>query len=87
MTQVMLTVFEVESAGCPSCAEKVRAALTPLGRVESVEIDEAADIAVVQVRAAATFTAAVADEALASASVDAGHAYRVKPGTWRHATT
>ena len=83
----MSTVFEVESAGCSSCAEKVRAALAPLARVESVDIDETADIAIVRVIASAGFTSTVADEALASASVDAGHAYRVKPGTWRRTTT
>ena len=45
----MATVlFEVEQAGCPSCAARVRAALAPLGTVSEVAIDEQADQATVR---------------------------------------
>ena len=33
-------VFEVEEAGCPSCATRVRGALEALGEVSDVTIDE-----------------------------------------------
>lgn len=77
-------VFEVEQAGCESCAARVRNALSPLGTVAGIEIDEAADAATVR------FTASVVDEdavnrALLEVSHGSGHAYRVKPGSWQPA--
>jgi copper chaperone CopZ len=71
----------VEEAGCSSCAALVRQALEPLGAVESVEVDEAADVSVV--RLAADPTEAEVGSALAGVSAGAGHAYRVRPGSWR----
>ena len=40
-------VFEVEEAGCPSCATRVRGALEALGEVSDVTIDEEADEVIV----------------------------------------
>lgn len=79
----MALVFEVEEAGCDSCAALVRGALEPLATVESVEVDEAADRATVRLDAAAELAEADVAAALAGASAGAGHAYRVRPGTWR----
>ena len=80
----VLTVFEVENAGCSSCAENVRAALSPLGAVESVVADEAADTASVRLVTSPDLRRPDVDDVLERASVGAvGHAYRVKPGSWR----
>jgi copper chaperone CopZ len=76
-------VFRVEEAGCSSCAARVREAITPLAAVESVEIDEAADMATVRVFPAGELLESAVNGALAEASHGAGHAYRVKPGSWR----
>jgi hypothetical protein len=78
-------VFEVEEAGCSSCAERVRAAITPLATVESVEIDESADLATVHAWSDGRLLESAVNNALADASHGAGHAYRVKPGSWRAA--
>jgi copper chaperone CopZ len=75
--------FVVSEAGCESCARLVRGALEPLGTVESVEVDEAADEATV--RLAGDATEEQVNGALAGASAGAGHAYRVRPGSWRAA--
>jgi copper chaperone CopZ len=75
--------FVVSEAGCESCAALVRAALEPFGTVESVEVDEAADEATVRLAGDASEQAV--DGALAEASAGAGHAYRVRPGSWRAA--
>jgi copper chaperone CopZ len=72
--------FVVEEAGCESCARLVRSALEPLGAVESVEIDEAADVA--DVRLDGPATEEDVNRALAAVSAGAGHAYRVRPGSW-----
>ena len=77
----MTIEFVVEEAGCESCAALVREALEPLAEVESVEPDHDADIAAVRVRG--DLTEAAANEALAA--VAAGHAYRVRAGSWRAA--
>jgi copper chaperone CopZ len=73
--------FVVEEAGCPSCAVRVRTALQDVGSVEAVEIDESTDVALVRLRGSAIAPAAVAT-ALREASLDAGHAYRVREGSW-----
>jgi copper chaperone CopZ len=73
--------FVVEEAGCESCAKLVREALEPLGTVESIEIDEAADVAAVRLDTTGA-TESDVDRALAAVSVGAGHAYRVRPGSW-----
>ena len=80
----MKVAFQVEQAGCESCAARVSAALAPLGAVESVEIDESADLASVVLAAPSDDTdQVVVDQALADASAGAGHLYRIRPGSWR----
>jgi hypothetical protein len=76
-------VFEVEQAGCSSCATRVRDAIAPLAAVDSVEIDEAADLATVRVSPYDELPESAVNDALSEASRGAGHAYRVKPGSWR----
>jgi heavy-metal-associated domain-containing protein len=75
--------FVVEQAGCESCGKLVSAALAPLGTVEAIEIDEAADTAVVVLAPAVERNQSAVDEVLAAASSGAGHLYRVRPGSWR----
>jgi cation transport ATPase len=75
--------FEVEQAGCASCASKVRGALAPVLEISALEIDESRDAAVVTARAAEELPVETIDELLAAASEGAGHAYRVRPGSWR----
>jgi copper chaperone CopZ len=78
---VTLVVFEVEHAGCESCAARVRRALEDLASVVEITIDEEADSATVTL---ARETSASEDEinrALAEASHGSGHAYRVRPGS------
>lgn len=77
----MSVSFVVEEAGCESCARLVRSALEPLGTVESIEVDEAADISTVRLDGGATQDEV--DRALADVSAGAGHTYRVRPGSWR----
>ena len=72
--------FVVEQAGCESCATRVREALEPLASVGAIEVDEAADVALV--RAAGDLDEERANEALAAASHGSGHTYRVRPGSW-----
>ena len=72
--------FLVEEAGCDSCAKLVREALEPLGAVDSIEVDEDADVALV--RLGAPVAEDDVNRALAKVSADAGHAYRVRPGSW-----
>ena len=74
-------VFEVEQAGCESCANLIGAALGEVATVESVATDESADLATV-VLSGAPSPGAV-DAALAEASAGAGHDYRVRAGSWR----
>jgi copper chaperone CopZ len=76
-------VFDVEQAGCESCADRVRGALALLGAVEAVEIDEGADLARVVLASSVNPDQSVVDEALAESSAGAGHLYRVRPGSWR----
>ena len=79
----MKIAFDVEQAGCDSCADRVRDALAPLGVVEAVEVDEGSDTASVVLAPKSEPDQAVVDEALAEASAGAGHLYRVRPGSWR----
>ena len=78
-------VFEVEDAGCSSCAALVREALAPLATVEAVDVDEDANSATVRMAAAGDLYEGAVNAALADASQGVGHAYRVKPGSWRPA--
>ncbi|MFO7572706.1 MAG: heavy-metal-associated domain-containing protein [Gaiellaceae bacterium] len=76
-------VFEVEQAGCESCAALVRDALEELASVDEITIDETEDRATVRLAAGAVLTLDDADRALVVASEGTGHAYRVVPGSWR----
>lgn len=80
---VEATVFEVEQAGCESCAALVREALEEVATVLDVTVDEEADRATVRVEAASLSSEDV-DRLLREASPE-GHAYRVRPGSWRSA--
>ena len=79
----MTVSFVVSEAGCASCAALVREALEPLGTVESVDVDESADEATVLL--AGDASEETVNRALAGASAGAGHAYRVRPGSFRAA--
>jgi hypothetical protein len=77
--------FVVEQAGCSSCADRVRRALEPIATVDAIEVDEAADAAVVRLRSSDPLSEGTVSEALRDVSVGAGHEYRVQPGSWRAA--
>jgi hypothetical protein len=77
--------FEVEHAGCSSCAERIRGALSPLATVDEITIDERADTATVSIIASESIERVAVDEALARASTGSGHQYRVKSGSWNEA--
>ena len=77
----MRVVFDVEQAGCESCGKLISAALSHVGAVESIDIDEDADTATVVLSDAPSRDAV--DTALAKASAGAGHAYRVRTDSWR----
>ena len=78
----MHVAFDVEQAGCESCGKLVKAALAPHGSVESLAIDEQADVALVVLSVSDEPSQGVIDEALAGASAGAGHVYRVRAGSW-----
>jgi hypothetical protein len=80
---VQPVVFEVQQAGCESCAELVREALSSLGRVGEIVIDEEADSATVRLASGASVDDV--NRALLEVSHGSGHAYRVKPGSWQTA--
>ena len=80
MAEVIRT-FTVEHAGCQSCADRARAALSPLGDVEEIRVDEDADTADVVFRGQVELENV--DAALADASSGSGHEYRVAAGSWR----
>jgi copper chaperone CopZ len=75
--------FEVEQAGCESCAARVRDALAPLTTVRAVEVDAERDVATVSVGPDAELSEETVNRALTEASRGSGHTYRVKPGSWR----
>ena len=77
----MSVVFDVEQAGCESCGKLISAALSHVGTVESIDIDEDSDTATVVLSGSAS--RGVVDAALEEASADAGHAYRVRAHSWR----
>ena len=76
------TVFEVEQAGCESCAARVRGALDPIVAVAQIEIDEDKDTASVRLAPGTDATEVDVNRALLEASHGSGHVYRVKPGSW-----
>lgn len=76
----MTVEFTVEQAGCESCGKLIAEALSQVSSVESIEIDEDSDTAAVVLSGPAAMDAV--DAALAEASGGAGHAYRVRAGSW-----
>lgn len=78
----MEVLFQVENAGCATCAERVRAALERTCDVTAIEVDEHADVATVRGTFRAGATEADVGAALEAASDGSGHAYRVRPGSW-----
>jgi hypothetical protein len=74
--------FVVEEAGCPSCGELIREAMGELGRVAHVDMDERADVAVVGLEPTGPVSQDEVDRILGAVSAGAGHAYRVRPGSW-----
>lgn len=76
-------VFEVEQAGCASCAARVREALTPLAVVSDLAIDESTDSASVRLASDGSVREEDVNRALLEASRGSGHSYRVRPGSWR----
>lgn len=75
--------FVVENAGCSACAERVYAALSPLGLIDGVTIDEDADSATVSMRTGMSVSQEEVNRALAAASEGAGHKYRVQAHSWQ----
>lgn len=75
--------FEVEQAGCASCAARVRDALAPVLEISELEIDESLDAAAITARAVEEPAVGMIDQLLAEASEGAGHQYRVRPGSLR----
>ena len=76
-------VFEVEQAGCGSCAALIRDVLEEVAPVDEVTIDEEEDRATVRMQPDAALSEDDAKRLLADASEGTGHAYRVVPGSWR----
>ena len=74
--------FEVEQAGCDSCAVRVRDAVAPLATVRGIDVNATENTATVRIEPNATVSEEAVNRALADAS-GAGHSYRVKPGSWR----
>jgi copper chaperone CopZ len=76
-------IFEVEEAGCESCAGRVRAALSTATAVDAIDVDHDTNSATVRVSATPTLTKDEVGRLLETASHGSGHAYRLKPGSWR----
>lgn len=79
----MAVVFEVEHAGCETCAARVRDAVEDIAPVADVSIDEDTDSATVTLANGSMASEDRINGALADASHGSGHAYRVRPGSWR----
>ena len=79
----MRIAFDVEQAGCESCGRLVRSALAPLGTVETLTIDEQADMAYLVLDVTAGPEQSLIDDELAKVSAGAGHLYRVRVDSWR----
>jgi cation transport ATPase len=74
--------FAVEQAGCSSCAARIREALDAIGTVERIELDESADVAVVQLASPSRISREDVDRALEKASAGSGHQYTCQRGSW-----
>ena len=79
----MTIEFTVEQAGCASCGKLIREALTELGQVGQVDVDEQADEALVALEPSGSVSQVDVDQILSRVSPAAGHAYRVRQGSWR----
>jgi copper chaperone CopZ len=79
---VMRLTFEVDQAGCPSCADRVRAALSDLATVEEIVVDDKAVRARVVISCPQDLREEIVNEALLRASGGSGHEYRVRTGSW-----
>lgn len=75
--------FIVEEAGCSSCAAVVGRVISEHGTVGEIQIDEDADVALVRADLPEAFGAEDLNVVLAHVSDGAGHAYRVRPGSWQ----
>ena len=74
--------FVVEQAGCTSCAGRIGKALEDTATAHEIELDEAADVAIVRLLSSSATEGAV-HEVLRKASEGAGHRYRIQPVSWR----
>ena len=74
--------FEVEDAGCDSCAARVRGAIEPLAAVAGTEVDHEAELTTVQLAPGATVTEEDVERVLAEASEGTPHTYRLRAGSW-----
>jgi copper chaperone CopZ len=74
--------FEVEEAGCESCAARVRGALEPFAAVEQIDVDHDTELATVRLAPGSTPSVDEVQRALAGASEGTTHTYRVRPGSW-----
>lgn len=77
-----MTSFVVEQAGCASCAERIRRALTALGEVAEISVDEDGDVSHVRMAASDGVTEERVNAVLLAASEGAGHAYRIRAGSF-----
>jgi hypothetical protein len=75
--------FEVEHAGCSSCAERISGALSAIVDVEEIVIDEEKDMARLAIRGSGELSQAEIRDALVRASVGSGHEYHIKRGSWQ----
>lgn len=74
--------FEVEDAGCDSCAARVRGAIEPIAAVAQTAVDHDTELTTVQLAPGAAVSEDEIARALAEASEGTPHTYRVRPGSW-----
>lgn len=74
--------FDVEHAGCATCAERVQEALAALATVEQITVDEDSDTATVSISAETPIEESAVNAALTRASAGSGHEYRVREDSW-----
>jgi copper chaperone CopZ len=79
--------FQVEEAGCSSCARLIRDALSDVAVVQAIDVDEDADLATVRLGAAPALDEPEVNRVLAQVSQGSGHSYRLRPGSWRREPT
>lgn len=74
--------FVVENAGCPSCGERIRRALSEVAKVDEVSVDEPADAATVHLTTPTDLSLRAIDHLLRVASEGGEHEYRVAHESW-----